>query len=126
MKVLIVDDANTLRSLVQVYLLAEGWEFAEARDGAEGLAQARALRPDVVISDANMPVMDGFELCAAIRSDPALARTPVVLLTIRGDEDSKARGRLVGASAFLTKPVSPAELKEAVLAVSRRTASGRA
>jgi CheY-like chemotaxis protein len=116
MKVLIVDDTNTLRSLVQIYLLAHGWEFIEAQDGAEGLGKVRALRPDVVISDVKMPVMDGFELCAAIRSDPSLRRTPVVLLTMLDDAASRERGRLVGASAFLTKPISPDELRDAVRA----------
>jgi CheY-like chemotaxis protein len=115
-KVLIVDDTHTLRSLVQIYLLAHGWEFEEAKDGAEGLAKVRASRPDVVISDVKMPVMDGFELCAAIRSDPKLRDVPVVLLTMLGDEPSRARGRLVGASAFLTKPISPDTLREAVRA----------
>lgn len=114
MKVLIVDDTHTLRSLVQIYLLAAGWEFIEARDGAEGLERARSLKPDLVISDVKMPVMDGFELCAAIRSEPSLRQVPVLLLTMLGDEASRQRGQLVGASAFLTKPVSPAELKEAV------------
>jgi len=114
MKVLIVDDTNTLRSLVQIYLLAHGWEFVEAQDGAEGLRKARTLRPDVVISDVKMPVMDGFELCAAIRSDPALRSIPVVLLTMLGDEGSRARAQLVGASAFLTKPITPDTLRETV------------
>jgi CheY-like chemotaxis protein len=114
MKVLIVEDTHTLRTLIQIYLLQQGWEFLEARDGAEGLERARAHRPDVVISDVKMPVMDGFELCAAIRSDPALRKMPVLLLTMLGDDASRQRGRLVGASAFLTKPVSPTELKEAV------------
>jgi CheY-like chemotaxis protein len=123
MKVLIVDDTHTLRSLVQIYLLQQGWEFAEARDGAEALARVRSHRPDVVISDVKMPVMDGFELCAAIRGDPALRNIPVVLLTMLGDEASRQRGEIVGASAFLTKPVSPAELKEAVRKVVGARAS---
>jgi CheY-like chemotaxis protein len=124
MKVLIVDDTDTLRSLVLVYLMARGWEFEEARDGAEALRKIRASRPDVVVSDVTMPVMDGFELCAAIRTDPALRAIPVVLLTMLGDETSRQRGALVGASAFLTKPVSPATLKETIHAVTsgRRTA----
>jgi CheY-like chemotaxis protein len=117
MKVLIVDDTDTLRSLIQVFLLARGWVFHEARDGAEALDKVRAVRPDVVISDVTMPVMDGFELCAAIRTDPSLRSIPVVLLTMLGDEASRQRGQLVGASAFLTKPVSPAQLKEAIHAV---------
>lgn len=123
MKVLIVDDTNTLRSLVQIYLVSQRWEFAEARDGAEGLARVRELKPDVVISDVKMPVMDGFELCAAIRSDPALRHIPVLLLTMLDDEPSRQRGQLVGASAFLTKPVSPEKLRDTVRAVTaaRRT-----
>jgi CheY-like chemotaxis protein len=116
MKVLVVDDTNTLRSLVQIYLLAHGFEFAEAQDGAEALEKVRALRPDVVVSDVRMPVMDGFELCAAIRSDPSLRDIPVVLLTMLGDEASRERGRLVGANAFLTKPISPDKLRDAVRA----------
>ena len=114
MKVLIVDDTHTLRSLIQVYLLAAGWEFIEAKDGAEGLARARSAVPDLVITDVKMPVMDGFELCAAIRSDPALRKVPVLLLTMLGDEASRLRGKMVGASAFLTKPVSPVALKETI------------
>lgn len=117
MKVLIVDDTDTLRSLVLVFLMARGWEFEEARDGAEALQRVRASRPDVVISDVTMPVMDGFELCAAIRTDPSLRTIPVVLLTMLGDEASRQRGELVGASAFLTKPVSPALLKKTIQAV---------
>jgi twitching motility two-component system response regulator PilG len=119
MKALIVDDTNTLRSLVQIFLLGEGLEFSEAQDGAEGLRKARELRPDVVISDVKMPVMDGFELCAAIRSDPELRSIPVLLLTMLGDEASRQRGQLVGASAFLTKPISPETLRDAVRALTR-------
>ena len=117
MKVLIVDDTQTLRSVIQVYLVGQGWEFVEAQNGSEGLAKARALKPDLVISDVGMPVMDGFELCAALRADPALRQTPVVLLTMLGDETSRQRGLLVGADAFLTKPVGPAELKQTISAV---------
>lgn len=121
MRVLVVDDTTTLRSLVQVYLLAQGWEFAEARDGAEALRAVRAAPPDLVISDVRMPVMDGFELCAAIRGDPRLRHVPVILLTMLGDEASRERGRIVGATAFLTKPIAPATLQEAV----RRALAGR-
>lgn len=114
MRVLIVDDTQTLRSVIQVYLVGHGWEFVEAQNGSEGLAKARATRPDLVISDVGMPIMDGFELCAAIRADPALRQTPVVLLTMLEDEPSRQRGLLVGADAFLTKPVGPTELKRTI------------
>jgi len=114
MKVLIVEDTKTITSLLQVYLMGWGLEFVEAKDGEEGLRKARETRPDLILSDVCMPVMDGFELCAAVRSDKELFSTPVVLLTTLKDEASRQKGRLVGATAFLSKPVSVDELREKV------------
>ena len=114
MKVLIVEDTKTITSLLQVYLMGWGLEFSEAKDGEEGLRRAREVRPNLVITDVRMPVMDGFELCAAIRSDKDLFAIPVVLLTTLKDEASRQKGRLVGATAFLSKPVSVDELREKV------------
>ncbi len=114
MKVLLVDDTRTLLSLIQVYLMGWSMEFVEAKDGLEGLTKAKEARPDLVISDVRMPGMDGFELCASIRSEPDLHRTPIVLLTSLNDEASRRKGKLVGASAFLTKPVSVDELRKTV------------
>jgi twitching motility two-component system response regulator PilG len=106
MKVLIVDDTKTLLTLIQIYLMNWGIEFEVASDGFEGLAKARKARPDLVITDVRMPKMDGFELCAALRGDRDLARVPIVLLTSLDDEASRKKGKLLGASAFLNKPVS--------------------
>ena len=114
MKVLLVDDTRTLLSLIQVYLMGWAMEFVEAKDGLEGLARAREHKPALVISDVRMPGMDGFELCAAIRADRVLHATPVVLLTSLADEASRKKGKLVGATAFLTKPVSVDELRRTV------------
>jgi twitching motility two-component system response regulator PilG len=114
MKVLLVDDTRTLLSLIQVYLMGWSIDFIEARDGLEGLKKAKEHRPDLVISDVRMPGMDGFELTAALRSDPQLHATPVVLLTSLNDEASRRKGRLVGATTFLTKPVSVEELRRQV------------
>jgi twitching motility two-component system response regulator PilG len=114
MKVLLVDDTRTLLSLIQVYLMGWSISFIEAKDGLEGLKKAREHRPDLVISDVRMPGMDGFELTAALRSDVLLHSTPVVLLTSLNDEASRKKGKLVGATAFLTKPVSVEELRRQV------------
>lgn len=114
MKVLLVDDTRTLLSLIQVYLMGWQIEFLEAKDGLEGLARAREARPDLIVSDVRMPGMDGFELCAAVRADPDLFQTPLVLLTSLNDDTSRKKGKLVGASAFLTKPVSVDELRRTV------------
>jgi twitching motility two-component system response regulator PilG len=114
MKVLLVDDTQTLLSLIQVYLMGWEIEFVVAKDGTEGLLRAREHRPDLVISDVRMPGLDGFELCAAIRADPILHKTPLVLLTALADDASRKKGKLVGATAFLTKPVSVEELRRTV------------
>lgn len=111
MKILIVDDAKVVTSLLQVYCARWNAEFLVARDGEEGLRLARSATPDLVITDVQMPRMDGFELCAAIRSDPHLSKLPVVMLTALGDAHTRQKGQLVGATAFLKKPVSPDELQ---------------
>jgi twitching motility two-component system response regulator PilG len=94
----------------------------------QGLAKAREIKPDLIISDVQMPEMDGFALCAAVRADGALHATPFLLLTSLKDEASRQRGRLVGASAFLNKPVSVDELRERVrelLKLPVKSPSGR-
>ncbi len=116
-KVLLVDDTATLLSVIQIYLMGLPLEFASAKDGAEGLERAREHKPALVITDVRMPRMDGFELCAAIRADRQLSKTPVVLLTALNDIESRQKGKLVGATAFLTKPVSVAELRRTVAGI---------
>jgi twitching motility two-component system response regulator PilG len=114
MKVLLVDDTRTLLSLIQVYLLGWQLDFVEARDGIEGLAKAREQKPDMIISDIRMPGMDGFEFCAAVRADRALHGVPFIMLTSLTDEMSRRKGKLVGATAFLTKPIAPDQLRSIV------------
>ena len=114
MKVLIVEDTKTIANLLQVYLMGWGLEFFDATNGVTGLQRAREVKPDLIISDVQMPEMDGFALCAAIRADPALYATPFVLLTSLKDDASRQRGRLVGATAFLNKPIAVDDLREKV------------
>jgi twitching motility two-component system response regulator PilG len=109
--VLIVEDTNTMAALIQVYLMGWAVEFRVAKNGQEGLTLALERKPDLVLMDVQMPVMDGFALCAAMRADPSLHHVPVVLLTSLSDDASRKQGRLVGATAFLTKPVSNKALR---------------
>jgi twitching motility two-component system response regulator PilG len=114
MKILLVDDTKTLISVLKVFLMGWDLEFREAHDGVSALKLARECKPDLVISDVRMPGMDGFELCASLRADPELHAVPVVLLSSFGDEVAKRKGKLVGATAFLTKGGSLDELRSTV------------
>ncbi len=113
-QVLIVEDTATVAALIQVYLMGWPLEFRVAKNGKEAFDLAMLKRPDLVLSDVQMPILDGFGLCAVMRSTPELAQVPIVLLTSLTDAASRHRGMLVGATAFLTKPVTPDALRTQV------------
>jgi diguanylate cyclase (GGDEF)-like protein/PAS domain S-box-containing protein len=102
--ILIVEDSPVQAELLRRALEGAGYAVIVARDGAEGLATAKANRPDVVVSDINMPVMDGYAMCLAIRREASLKATPVILLTMLSDSQDVIRGLNAGADAYLTKP----------------------
>lgn len=112
--ILIVEDDDAIRSNIVRLLKLEGFETAAAADGRQGLEQARASRPDLIVSDVGMPGMNGFELLAAVRADPLLVNTPFMLLTALDDRESMRRGMTAGADDYLSKPFSRAELLDAV------------
>ena len=107
--VIVAEDHPELRALVSGVLRPQ-WRVAEAADGAEALALARAERPALVVSDVLMPGTDGLALCRSLRADPALADIPVILLTARVSEDIRLDALETGADDLLTKPFSDAEL----------------
>jgi len=102
--ILIVEDSPVQAELLRRAIEEAGYRVIAARDGAEGLALAKAHKPAVVVSDINMPVMDGYALCHAIRGDTELKFTPVILLTMLSDPVDVVRGVNAGADAYLTKP----------------------
>ena len=116
-RVLVVDDEATVRDIVRRYLVADGFEVAEAADGPQALDQARALLPDLVVLDVLMPGMDGLEVLRRLRT---ATDVPVILLTARAEEVDKLVGLSVGADDYVTKPFSPRELVARVRAVLRR------
>jgi len=102
--VLIVEDSMVQAELLRRILVREGYRVTVAKDGAEGLAAARKEPPKVIISDITMPVMDGFEMCRAIREDAALKNIPVILLTMLSDARDVIHGLNAGADYYVTKP----------------------
>lgn len=113
-RVLIVDDAPTIPALIQVLLMGMGCEFRVAVNGRSALTTAQEFQPDLVISDVEMPELDGYGLCEALRAEPSLRGTSVLMLTGLHDEEARRRGLRAGADGFLTKPVSAPALREAV------------
>ena len=107
--VLIVEDNPDVRAYVGRHLAAR-YRVVEAVDGVEGLAQARAARPDLIVSDVMMPNMDGFDLCRALKADEALNHIPIILLTAKASEESKLEGLETGADDYLNKPFNAREL----------------
>jgi CheY-like chemotaxis protein len=115
-KILIVDDQPEVRELVEVTLSIGVYQIMQASSGDEALAITRAEHPDLVLLDVMMPnsTIDGFEVCRRIKSDPALPKTVVVMVTARGQEQDLEMGRLVGADGYFTKPFSPLQLMNMV------------
>lgn len=118
-RVLIVEDSNTIRSLVRRMLVAGGHEVLEAPDGPTALQTCAAEGPDVVLLDVEMPEMSGWDVLAALKADPALRDIPVVFLTGRLDTADMVEGLRLGAHDYLRKPCEPAELLARVQAAAR-------
>jgi len=108
--ILIVDDSVSVRAAIRIALTGAGYHLAEAADGAAGLARAGAERFDLIITDLNMPVMDGLQMIEELRAVPAHAGVPIVFLTTESDEGMKQRARAAGATGWLTKPFDPEQL----------------
>ena len=116
--VLIVEDDKNIQELLQLYLEKEGYAVTVASDGAQGLAKFRAIKPDLVLLDVMMPVMDGWAVCKAIRAD---GETPVIMLTAKSETDDKIAGLKAGADDYITKPFEMREVLARIEAVLRRT-----
>ncbi len=114
LKVLIVDDDPAVVRLISTIVSAVGHDVSTAQDGDEALNAIRADCPDMVISDWDMPQMDGIELIKSMKEDSAYKGIPIIMLTTESDEEERERGLKTGASSYLTKPVSREVLMEEV------------
>jgi DNA-binding response OmpR family regulator len=113
-KVLIADDEPNIVVSLEFMMKREGYEVVVARDGREALEAIRRERPRLVLLDAMMPGMSGFDVCEAVRADPEVRDTRILMLTAKGRETDVARGVGAGADAYVTKPFSTRELVQKV------------
>ena len=119
--ILVVEDDRNIRELLQLYLEKEGYAVTIAEDGGQGMTKFRAIKPDLVLLDVMMPVMDGWTVCKTIRSE---SNTPVIMRTAKGETDDKVNGLRSGADDYVTKPFEMRELIARIEAVLRRTENG--
>src|SRR6185312_4850359 len=112
--ILTVDDSPSIRQMIKVGLEPGGHTVVEAGDGAQGLEKAKAAKPDLVITDLNMPVMNGLELIRALRKMPSLTGLPIVFLTTESNDTVKQEAKSAGATGWITKPFKPDQLLSVV------------
>lgn len=118
--ILTVDDSASIRLTTKVTLTNAGYSVIEAANGAEGLATAKGGSFDLIVTDLNMPVMDGLTMIEELRKLPAQAGVPIIFLTTESDADLKARAKAAGATGWLTKPFDPENLVKIVKKVLGR------
>ncbi len=117
MTVLVVDDEEDICEMVEDYLVPEGYRVMKARDGREGLASVKRIKPDMVLLDITMPRMNGFEMLERLRGSHGISATPVVMLTAQGQSDNIMEAERLHAADYMIKPFTGDEL----LRVVRRT-----
>lgn len=113
-KVLVIDDSNTIRRSAEIFLKQGGHEVILAEDGFDALAKVNDCQPDVIFCDILMPRLDGYQACAIIKRNARFANVPIVMLSSKDGVFDKARGRMVGAQDYLTKPFTKDQLLHAV------------
>jgi DNA-binding response OmpR family regulator len=117
--ILLVDDEPYIIRSLSYVLEREGYHVETARNGEEALRKIRDLRPQLVFLDIMMPVKNGYEVCAAVREDPLISETHIIMLSAKGQQIDRERGLLGGTDEYITKPFSPREILERVRAIVR-------
>lgn len=113
-KVMVIDDSNTIRRSAEIFLLKAGCEVILAEDGFDALAKIADHQPDVIFVDIMMPRLDGYQTCSLIKKNPRFKLTPVIMLSSKDGLFDRARGRMVGSDEYLTKPFTKDSLLETV------------
>ena len=112
--ILAVDDSNSLRQMVAFTLKSSGFDVIEAVDGQDAIEKLRERSVDLVLTDQNMPPMDGITLVRHLRSQPQFQLTPILILTTESSDEMKQAGRAAGATGWLVKPFDPRRLVEVI------------
>lgn len=112
--ILTVDDSSSVRKMIVVTLKGAGYEVAEAEDGEAGLGAAKAKSYDLVLTDQNMPRMDGITLAKNLRALPQYKSVPILMITTESGDDMKAQGKAAGVTGWLVKPFDPQKLIDTV------------
>jgi two-component system chemotaxis response regulator CheY len=116
--VLTVDDSRTMRDMLKHSLVAAGFRVLQAEDGIHGLEVLRTERPDVIVTDINMPRLDGFGFIEEVRRDVERRGLPVLVLTTEADAEKKSRAKAAGATGWIVKPFDPVKLVDAIRRVA--------
>jgi twitching motility two-component system response regulator PilG len=113
-RVLVIDDSNTIRRSAEIFLRQAGHEVILADDGFDALAKVNDHQPQLIFCDILMPRLDGYQTCAIIKRNPRFAQVPVIMLSSKDGVFDKARGRMVGSDDYLTKPFTKEQLLRVV------------
>ena len=120
LKVMVVDDSKTIRRTAETLLAKAGCVVDSAVDGFDALGRVSAFDPDLIFIDVLMPRLDGYQTCALIKNNPRFRAIPIIMLSSKDSIFDKARGRIVGASDYLTKPFTSDELMAALHQYARK------
>ncbi len=121
-KVMVIDDSNTIRRSAEIFLGQSGVKVFVAQDGFDALAKIADHEPDMIFCDILMPRLDGYQTCALIKKSPRFRDIPVVMLSSKDGLFDRARGRMVGSERYLTKPFTKDSLLKTVAEIVRRPA----
>jgi two-component system cell cycle response regulator DivK len=113
-RILVVEDTEDNRQIMRDLLSSAGYDLVEAVDGAEGIAMAKSERPDLILMDIQLPVLDGYEATRRIKADPALSHIPVIAVTSYALSGDEAKTRAAGCDGYVAKPFSPRQLLQKV------------
>ncbi len=113
-RILVVEDEDNIATALEFLIIREGYAHDRVASGAEALPRIRATQPDLVLLDVMLPEVSGYDICSGIRTDPALARTKVLMMTARGSAQERKRGVELGADGFISKPFELKDLRAEV------------